>query len=62
MKERKRYQNPDIKVISISENSDIIQTSGENLNALLANMGVSSSNSAQAIVNGSNNISGLFAR
>ena len=58
MKERKRYENPDIKVISIRENSDIIQTSGESLELLtnIANAG----GSAQAILNSNNNISGLF--
>lgn len=58
MKERKRYENPDIKVISIRENSDIIQTSGESLELLtnIANAG----SSAQAILNSNNNISGLF--
>ena len=57
MKERKRYENPDIKVISIRENSDIIQTSGESLE-LLTN--IAGAGSAQAILNSNNNIRGLF--
>ncbi len=58
MKERKRYQNPDIQVLSIRENSDIIQTSGETLDLL---QNISGNSSAQRIVSGNtNNISGLF--
>lgn len=57
MKERKRYQNPDIKVISIRENSDIIQTSGETLEVLT---NISGAANAQAILNSNNNIRGLF--
>lgn len=60
MKERKRYENPDIKVISIRENSDIIRTSGESLELLTNISGAGSS--AQAVVNSNNNIRGLFSR
>lgn len=60
MKERKRYENPDIKVISIRENSDIIQTSGEILSKF-ANI-ANAPTSAQSIVNSNNNIRGLFSR
>ncbi len=58
MKERKRYQNPDIIVISIRENSDIIQTSGDPiLTEQFTNL---SGTSAYRVMNSNNDIGALF--
>lgn len=59
MKERKQYEIPGVTVINMRANSDIIQTSGEEviINKL---SNVASNPSATRAVNANSNISGLF--
>lgn len=59
MKERKQYEIPGITVINMSANSDIIQTSGEEV-IIQKLSNVASNPSATRAVNANSNISSLF--
>ena len=60
MKERKQYEIPGITVINMSANSDIIQTSGEEvITSKLSN--VANNPSAARAVSANSDISGLFS-
>lgn len=61
MKERKQYEIPGVTVINMRANSDIIQTSGEEviINKLYSGTSAPSASATKA-VNANSDISGLF--